>query len=58
MLTLRLSPNLEDRLTKFAQETGRSKAAIAREAIAGRIGDLERIYLPKTRSRRKKSPRD
>jgi predicted DNA-binding protein len=52
MLTLRLPPELEKRLVKFARRTGQSKSRLAREAVIARIDDLERKYLPRRRTRR------
>lgn len=41
MLAVRLDPDLEERLAAAAKLTGKSKSAIAREAIAARIDEFE-----------------
>lgn len=45
MLAIRLKPELEARLAKLAERTGRTKTFYAREAITEHIGDLEDYYL-------------
>ena len=49
MLALRLSPDLERRLTELAQKTGRTKSFYAREAIEAYLEDLEDTYLAEQR---------
>jgi RHH-type transcriptional regulator, rel operon repressor / antitoxin RelB len=49
MLALRLSPDLEQRLNRLAQKTGRTKSFYAREAIIQHLHDLEDYYLAKKR---------
>lgn len=45
MLAIRLKPELEDRLTKLAKKTGRTKTFYAREAIEQHLENLEDYYL-------------
>lgn len=45
MLAIRLSEELENRLTHLAKMTGRSKSFYVRQAIEDRLDDLEDIYL-------------
>lgn len=52
MLAIRLPESIEDRLTLLAAETGRTKTALAREAIAEYIDDLEDYYLAEARARK------
>ena len=49
MLTLRLPPDIEDRLEKLARRTGRTKTYYAREAILEHLDDLEDIHLAERR---------
>ena len=51
MLAIRLPDALEKRLDTLANETGRTKTALAREAIAEYIDDLEDFYLAEARAR-------
>ena len=51
MLAIRLPDQLEKRLDKLANETGRTKTALAREAIVEYIDDLEDYYLAEARAR-------
>ncbi|MBL8517044.1 MAG: ribbon-helix-helix protein, CopG family [Betaproteobacteria bacterium] len=52
MLAIRLPESIEERLNNLAAETGRTKTALAREAIAEYIDDLEDYYLAEARARR------
>jgi RHH-type rel operon transcriptional repressor/antitoxin RelB len=52
MLPIRLPQPIEDRLTALAQETGRTKTTLAREAILEYIEDLEDFYLAEARARK------
>ena len=52
MLAIRLPDAIERRLNSLAQETGRTKTALAREAIAEYIDDLEDYYLAEARARK------
>jgi RHH-type rel operon transcriptional repressor/antitoxin RelB len=52
MLAIRLPQPIEDRLTALAQETGRTKTTLAREAILEYIEDLEDFYLAEARARK------
>ncbi|HEY8709809.1 MAG TPA: DUF6290 family protein [Burkholderiaceae bacterium] len=52
MLAIRLPQPIEDRLTALAQETGRTKTTLAREAILEYIDDLEDFYLAEARARK------
>lgn len=51
MLAIRLTPDIEDRLNRLTQETGRTKTALAREAILEYLDDLEDFYLAEARAR-------
>jgi RHH-type rel operon transcriptional repressor/antitoxin RelB len=51
MIALNLSPELEKRLDALEKATGRSKSAVAEEAIAEYIGDLEDFYLADAESK-------
>jgi RHH-type rel operon transcriptional repressor/antitoxin RelB len=52
MLTVQLPKPIELRLNALAKTTGRTKAALAREAILELIGDLEDFYLAEARRRK------
>lgn len=52
MLAIRLDPEIESRLERLAQKTGRTKTFYAREAILEHLDDLEDIYLVKQRLER------
>ena len=52
MLAIRLPEAIEARLNQLAAETGRTKTALAREAIAEYIDDLEDYYLAEARARK------
>ena len=52
MLAIRLPDVIEERLSALANETGRTKTALAREAILEYIDDLEDFYLAEARARR------
>jgi RHH-type rel operon transcriptional repressor/antitoxin RelB len=52
MLAIRLPEDIEERLNALADETGRTKTALAREAILEYIDDLEDYYLAEARARR------
>ena len=45
MLAIRLPVEIEERLERLAQATGRTKTYYAREAILEYLDDLEDIYL-------------
>ena len=51
MLAIRLPDTIEERLNTLAAETGRTKTALAREAIVEFIEDLEDYYLAEARAR-------
>ena len=51
MLAIRLPETIEERLSVLANETGRTKTALAREAILEYIDDLEDYYLAEARAR-------
>ena len=51
MLAIRLPDAIEKRLASLAAETGRTKTALAREAILQYIDDLEDLYLAESRAR-------
>jgi RHH-type rel operon transcriptional repressor/antitoxin RelB len=52
MLAIRLPQSIEDRLAALAEETGRTKTTLAREAILEFIDDLEDYYLAEARARK------
>ena len=52
MLAIRLPESIEERLNALAAETGRTKTALAREAILEYIDALEDYYLAEARARR------
>jgi len=52
MLAIRLPEDIETRLKALAAETGRTKTALAREAIVEYLDDLEDYYLAEARARR------
>ena len=54
MLAIRLPDAIEQRLAALASETGRTKTALAREAILEFIDDLEDYHLAEARARRKR----
>jgi RHH-type transcriptional regulator, rel operon repressor / antitoxin RelB len=45
MLAIRLPKDIDDRLARLAQETGRTKTFYARQAILSLIEDLEDAYI-------------
>ena len=45
MLAIRLSSDIQERLTTLAKKTGRTKTFYAREAILTHLEDLEDYYL-------------
>lgn len=45
MLAVRLPKDLEDRLTRLAKQTGRTKAFYARKAIEDTLEDMEDIFI-------------
>ena len=51
MLAIRLPDAIEKRLASLAAETGRTKTALAPEAILEYIDDLEDLYLAESRAR-------
>ena len=52
MLAIRLTPDIEARLDRLTQETGRTKTVLAREAILEHLDDLEDFYLAEARARK------
>lgn len=52
MLAIRLPDPIEQRLAALAHKTGRTKTALAREAILEYIDDLEDFYLAEARARK------
>ena len=52
MLAIRLPEPIEQRLNALAQETGRTKTTLAREAILEFIDDLEDYCLAEARARK------
>ena len=51
MLAVRLDKNLEERLERLAEKTGRTKTFYAREAIEAHLDDLEDFFLAEERLR-------
>ncbi|HXB20716.1 MAG TPA: TraY domain-containing protein [Candidatus Solibacter sp.] len=49
MLSIRLHPDIERRLSELARQTGRTKSYYARELIERNIEDLEDRYLAEAR---------
>ncbi|HID03305.1 MAG TPA: ribbon-helix-helix protein, CopG family [Desulfobacterales bacterium] len=49
MLAIRLPEEIEKRLTRLAEQTGRTKTYYAREAILRYLEDLEDVYLAEKR---------
>jgi RHH-type rel operon transcriptional repressor/antitoxin RelB len=56
MLSIRLDPEIERRLSELAQRTGRTKSYYARELIEGNIEDLEDRYLAEARLEKRRPP--
>jgi RHH-type rel operon transcriptional repressor/antitoxin RelB len=52
MLAIRLPNDIEERLNRLTLETGRTKTALAREAILAHWDDLEDFYLAQARARK------
>ena len=44
-VSIRLSPNIEQRLNQLVAQTGRAKSYYLRELIEGGMDDLEDFYL-------------
>ena len=49
MLSIRLDPDIEKRLSELAKRTGRTRSYYARELIEGNLEDLEDRYLAEAR---------
>ncbi len=49
MLSIRLKPGIEKRLSRLAKETGRTKTFYASKLIEENLEDLEDRYLAETR---------
>jgi len=56
MLSIRLDPDIEKRLSELAKRTGRTKTYYARELIEGNIEDLEDRYLAEARLEKHRPP--
>jgi RHH-type rel operon transcriptional repressor/antitoxin RelB len=54
MLAIRLPEEIEQRLAKLAEKTGRTKTFYAREAIISHLEELEDTYLAASRAKRPK----
>ena len=48
-LSIRLPPDIEDRLDSVAAKTGRSKTFYVTEAIREHLADIEDVYLAEQR---------
>jgi RHH-type rel operon transcriptional repressor/antitoxin RelB len=49
MIGIRLPADIEGRLNKLAKATGRTKSYYVREALVGRLPELEAAYLEENR---------
>ncbi len=49
VLSVRVPDEIEERLARLAEKTGRSKSFYVREALVAHIDDLEDIYLGEKR---------
>ncbi len=56
MLSFRLDPDIERRLSTLAKKTGRTKAFYARELIEGNLEDLEDRYEAEARLEKRHQP--
>ena len=56
MLSIRLDPDIERRLSELARLTGRTKSYYARELIESNIDDLEDRYLAEARLENRQPP--
>jgi RHH-type rel operon transcriptional repressor/antitoxin RelB len=56
MLSIRLSPEIDGRLTHLARRTGRTKTYYVRELIESNMQDLEDRYLAEARLERRQKP--
>ena len=56
MLSIRLAPDIERRLSELAQRTGRTKSYYVRELIEGNLEDLEDRYLAEARLEKRRRP--
>jgi RHH-type rel operon transcriptional repressor/antitoxin RelB len=54
MLSIRLSPDTDRRLSKLARRTGRTKSYYVRELIESNMEDLEDRYLAEARLERRR----
>ncbi|MDT0635187.1 type II toxin-antitoxin system RelB family antitoxin [Spectribacter hydrogenooxidans] len=56
MLAIRLPRDIEERLIRLAEKTGRTKTYYVREAILEHIEDLEDTYLAEERLKASDAP--
>jgi RHH-type rel operon transcriptional repressor/antitoxin RelB len=56
MLSIRLDPEIERRLSELAQRTGRTKSYYVRELIEENLEDLEDRYLAEARLEKRRPP--
>jgi RHH-type transcriptional regulator, rel operon repressor / antitoxin RelB len=49
MLTIRLPTDIEDRLRKLSEATGRTRSSVVLEAIIQHLDNLEDLYLAEQR---------
>lgn len=54
-ISLRLPPDIEDRLSNLASKTGRTKTYYATQAICEQLDDLEDLYLARKEMKKIKS---
>ena len=54
MLSIRLNPDIDRRLSKLARRTGRTKSYYVRELIESNMEDLEDRYLAEARLERRR----
>lgn len=57
-LSIRLDKTLDQRLTRLAQRTGRTKSFYLRQALAEQLEDLEDLYLARKVSARVASDKE
>jgi len=56
MLSIRLDPDIERRLSELARRTGRTRSYYVRELIEGNVEDLEDRYLAEARLEKRRPP--
>ena len=51
MVAVRLTKEIEDRLSSLAEKTGRTKSFYIRQALEEHLGEMEDVYLAEERYR-------